>query len=80
MALLHDLVEKSKVMTGSSLFLYWFSHDLEELIQPLLSHKYVDIDVVGLLGLITFAGIDFNEEELLPNLKLSKKLLKTKCS
>jgi hypothetical protein len=64
MSFLKDLSKKSNVLTENYFYLFWLSHELQVGIEPLLSCKRTEMDKVGLLALIAFAGIDFDEEEL----------------
>ena len=63
MAFLTDLLKKARVLDKHSLYMWWFPNDIQVEIEPLLSRKPMDLDMAGLLGLITFAGIDLNETE-----------------
>jgi hypothetical protein len=65
MSFLKHLIKRAKVLTEHYFyFYYWSPQELQVVIEPLLSRKWADMDVAGLLLLITFAGIDFDEEEL----------------
>jgi hypothetical protein len=57
------LYEKAKPLSGSSLFMWWFPHQIQLVIELLFKGKPLDEDVGGLLSLIMFACVGSDEDE-----------------
>jgi hypothetical protein len=60
---LKELGKKSESLTGYSLYMWWFPTKIQEVLEMLMSRKPLDADVGGLLSLIMFAGIDFDDDD-----------------
>ena len=60
---LKELCKKSESLTGYSLFMWWFPTEIQKVLEMLMSQKPLDADVGGLLTLIMFAGIDFDDDK-----------------
>jgi hypothetical protein len=58
------LLKKADILTEHSFYLYCFPRQIQTVIETLLASKRGDKDVGGLLALILFAGINFDDEEL----------------
>jgi hypothetical protein len=59
---LKELGKKSESLTGFSLYMWWFPTELQEVLEMLMFRKPLDGDVGGLLSLIMFAGLDFDDD------------------
>ncbi len=62
-AFLKELRKKSESLTGYSLYMWWFPTEIQKVLEMLMSRKPLDADVGGLLTLIMFAGIDFDDDK-----------------
>jgi hypothetical protein len=56
--------KKSESLTGYYVNMRWFPTKIQEVLEMLMSRKPLDADVGGLLSLIMFAGIDFDDDNL----------------
>jgi hypothetical protein len=63
MTFLRHILAEAEVLTGSSVFNWWFPTEIQKIIEPLLQRKTLTLDVAGILGVIMFAGLDFEDEE-----------------
>jgi hypothetical protein len=75
-----ELGKKSESLTGYSLYMWWFPTKIQEVLEMLMSQKPLDAAVGGLLSLIMFAGIgfddgDFFEMQVIQNVGGTCKLL-----
>jgi hypothetical protein len=76
---LKELCKKSESLTGYSLYMWWFPTEIQEVLEMLMSRKPLDADVGGLLTLIMFAGIDFDDDKFFEMQVIQKAFLpKTK--
>ena len=64
---LKELGKKSGSLTGFSLYMWWFPPEIQEVLEMLMVRKPLDGDVGGLLALIMFAGIDFDDDDFFRN-------------
>jgi hypothetical protein len=76
---LKELGKKSESLTGFSLYMWWFPTEIQEVLEMLMFGKPLDGDVGGLLSLIMFAGIDFDDDNFFEMQVIQKAFLpKTK--
>ncbi len=76
---LKELGKKSGSLTGFSLYMWWFPPEIQEVLEMLMVQKPLDGDVGGLLALIMFAGIDFDDDDFFEMQVIQKAFLpKTK--
>ncbi len=76
---LKELGKKSGSLTGFSLYMWWFPPEIQEVLEMLMVRKPLDGDVGGLLALIMFAGIDFDDDDFFEMQVIQKAFLpKTK--
>ncbi len=76
---LKELGKKSESLTGFSLYMWWFPTELQEVLEMLMFRKPLDGDVGGLLSLIMFAGLDFDDDNFFEMQVIQKAFLpKTK--
>jgi hypothetical protein len=59
---LKKLGKKSESLTEFSLYMWWFPTELQEVVEIMMFRKPLDGDVGGLLSLIMFAGLDFDDD------------------
>jgi hypothetical protein len=59
---LKELGKKSESLTGFSLYMWWFPTELQEVLEIIMFRKPLDGDVGGLLALIMFAGLAFDDD------------------
>jgi hypothetical protein len=59
---LKELGKKSESLTGFSLYMWWFPTELQEVLEIIMFRKPLDGDVGGLLSLIMFAGLAFDDD------------------
>jgi hypothetical protein len=59
---LKEFGKKLEFVTGFSLYMWWFPTELQEVLEMFMFRKPLDGDVGGLLSLIMFAGIDFDDD------------------
>ena len=64
MFFLRNLVVKFQDLSTSSVLLWWFPTEIQQVIESLFVQKPGDRDLYGILGLIMFAGIDGDESDL----------------
>jgi hypothetical protein len=60
---LKELDKNLESLTGFSLYMWWFPTKLQEVLEMLMFRKPLDGDVGGLLSLIMFAGLDFDDDK-----------------
>jgi hypothetical protein len=60
---LKELGKKSESLTGYYLYMWWLPTRIQVVLEMLMSRKPSDADVGGLLSLIMFAGIDFDDND-----------------
>jgi hypothetical protein len=76
---LKELGKKSESLTGFSLYMWWFPPEIQEVLEMLMFQKPLDGDVGGLLSLIMFAGIDYDDDNFFEMQVIQKAFLpKTK--
>jgi hypothetical protein len=76
---LKELGKKSESLTGFSLYMWSFPTELQEVLEMLMFRKPLDGDVGGLLSLIMFAGLDFDDDNFFEMQVIQKAFLpKTK--
>ena len=61
MEYMEHLSKEAYELSERSLFMSWFPTDLQAIFEVSAQSKLIDRDLDGLLGLITFAGIEFGE-------------------
>jgi hypothetical protein len=57
------LIARSRNLSGTSLYMWWFPPEIQIIIEILFKNKPVEEDVPGLLSMIMFAGIGFSYDE-----------------
>ena len=63
LGVIRDKGDEAAQLSKFSLYQWWFPTEIQEVIETLMSRKPVENDLGGLLALIMFTGIDFNEED-----------------
>ena len=63
MDFLQDKADESAQLSKFSFYQWWFPTEIQQVIEKLMSRKPVEKDLGGLLALVMFAGIDFNEKD-----------------
>jgi hypothetical protein len=63
LGVIRDNADKAGQLSKFSLYQWWFPTEIQEVMETLMARKPVEKDLDGLLALIMFAGIDFNEED-----------------
>ena len=60
---IRHILEQLELLTGSSILMNWFPTPIRNVMELLCTSKPVEEDLGGLLGLLMFAGIDFDDKE-----------------
>jgi hypothetical protein len=60
---MQDLIDKAESLSETPIFMYWFPKEIQHIIEPLLSGRAGELNVVGLLGLTKFAGVNIDDED-----------------
>ena len=71
---MQHIFEQSTLLTESSILMNWFPNQIRNVIELHCTSKRADKDLGGLLGLLMFAGIDFEDKEFFTHEMIMKSL------